>query len=983
MRRYPYLLVSVCLLVAACQATPQGIHQTPDGSGPTVLFDLNAKPLPEIPFPNDLATRPDPSSATGLRVNASLVAPTVLEQKVRAKIDQLDGFGTFQPITVSFDGPLDIGALLARHASDLDYNNDAVFLVDIDPKSPDFGRPLMLDIGRGNYPLTLRQYKSYFPQDPRAQASNLLFETVEEDLNGNGIFDPGEDSDDDGVFDHPNVWPPGADPRDGLMTFYESETNTLILRPVVPLRERTKYAVVLTDRLVGQGAQPVRSPFEYVHHLKQSHELERLEQIFAGWAGSNLAIDNIAFAWSFTTQTISADLVAIREGLYGFGPLAWLAEDFSDQLIPVLAKSEGAQPPYYVVETQTLVDILELVGPSLFGGDPAIFTPLLYTYRNVDYLVSGSFVSPDFLRTNLSTGLDQENIHRENFSIDLQSGQADVESKEILFWLIVPKETEQHKPPFPVCIYAHGYGSARFEILGFAGTMARYGIATIGIDAWGHGVPLGDQEQELFRMATAAWQIEPFGESFLVGRARDLTGNGEVDSGGDFWTGYGFHIRDAVRQTVVDHLQMIRVLKGLDGSRTWEIDQDDDGHDDLAGDFNGDGRVDIGGPAVGYYAWGQSMGGIHSAIIPAVEPSITAGAPTCGAGGMADVGARTMLGSVQNGALLRTIGPLVVGQAGPQAELQVSLVVVLSAEERRLAIGRVAGVKVGDRVVATNLTKGEEHSARVREGLVFRLSMEADRDDRFEVAFYDSGGVLIDKLTAWQEDVWYFATEEPTYRAGEDLRSPTEGYGMPRNTPDLRKMLGLFQMILDPADPANYARFYFNEPLDIRPEGPTTTNLLEVATLGDQDVPIGTQAIIARAAGLIPYDEEDSRFGTSVNDWLIDNYVYEGLSGIGRFNGSDILFDPDDVDEGSDGFDAPAPQAEDRLRLVVETATGQSGVRFAYVSPYGQHGIFIPNPNRPFDVDSYFANQIARFFATNGTEILDDFCLEDFSCPMP
>ena len=44
------------------------------GDGPKVMFDLSHKPLPEIPFPNDLATRPDPASPTGLRVNASLIA---------------------------------------------------------------------------------------------------------------------------------------------------------------------------------------------------------------------------------------------------------------------------------------------------------------------------------------------------------------------------------------------------------------------------------------------------------------------------------------------------------------------------------------------------------------------------------------------------------------------------------------------------------------------------------------------------------------------------------------------------------------------------------------------------------------------------------------------------------------------------------------------------------------------------------------------
>ena len=41
----------------------------------TVKFDFDHRPLPEIPLPNDIATRLDPDTATGLRINASMLAP--------------------------------------------------------------------------------------------------------------------------------------------------------------------------------------------------------------------------------------------------------------------------------------------------------------------------------------------------------------------------------------------------------------------------------------------------------------------------------------------------------------------------------------------------------------------------------------------------------------------------------------------------------------------------------------------------------------------------------------------------------------------------------------------------------------------------------------------------------------------------------------------------------------------------------------------
>ena len=90
--------------------------------------------------------------------------------------------------------------------------------------------------------------------DPR-NANNLLFEERNEDFNGNGILDPGEDLDYDGQLDVANFIEPttcdgvalyGSDGNvnpdydqeafdmcvaDNLMTWYERESNTLIMRP--------------------------------------------------------------------------------------------------------------------------------------------------------------------------------------------------------------------------------------------------------------------------------------------------------------------------------------------------------------------------------------------------------------------------------------------------------------------------------------------------------------------------------------------------------------------------------------------------------------------------------------------------------------------------------------------------------------------------------------------------------------------------------
>jgi hypothetical protein len=106
----------LAVLIIGCEGggRPEGLAPAPDTTGPRVVWDLEAEPLPEIPLPNDAATWPDPTSPTGLRVNASTVAPTDIEARLRAVYDRLDGWGVFAPITIPFDGPIDVGGLLNR-----------------------------------------------------------------------------------------------------------------------------------------------------------------------------------------------------------------------------------------------------------------------------------------------------------------------------------------------------------------------------------------------------------------------------------------------------------------------------------------------------------------------------------------------------------------------------------------------------------------------------------------------------------------------------------------------------------------------------------------------------------------------------------------------------------------------------------------------------------------------------------------------------
>ncbi|HIA02805.1 MAG TPA: hypothetical protein EYN66_13005, partial [Myxococcales bacterium] len=136
------VVLGIALLVFACTGDPPSspLGDSAQGQGPVVVFDLLHKPLPDIPLPNNVATRIDPASPTGRFVNVSKIAPTYLEQDLRAKADTLDGFASFAPITVSFNSPLDLSNIVERHAKNDDMSDDVMYLVDIDRESPEFGK---------------------------------------------------------------------------------------------------------------------------------------------------------------------------------------------------------------------------------------------------------------------------------------------------------------------------------------------------------------------------------------------------------------------------------------------------------------------------------------------------------------------------------------------------------------------------------------------------------------------------------------------------------------------------------------------------------------------------------------------------------------------------------------------------------------------------------------------------------------------------
>jgi hypothetical protein len=772
MRRSPAVVLHVMLLLAlsSCEGPDaKGLKLALKSSGPRVVFDLDAKPLPEIPLPNDLATRYDPTSPTGRRVNVTEDAPTEAERSLRRNVNTLDGFGVYQPITVSFEAPLDLENIHDRMARNHDLADDPVYLLNIDRDSEGFGEAIRLDAGQGNYPLGMEWPQQYWDFDEHADSLNLVFETHDEDKNGNGVLDPYEDIDFDGVLDKPNTWsgePTGLitpdnihdwlarddRPADDLITFYEKETNTLVLWPVVPLREATTYAVVLMDDLTDPGGQPVRSPFKYINHLRQNEALAPLAGILRG-EGLGRSLSEVVFAWSFTTQTVGRDLEAIRAGLYGHGPFAELAAAYPPDITgkPVHGHNEDGSPSEhpYVLYFENLGPLIDLVAEPVLEYSKETSKALSYESEFIDYFVLGSFRGPSLLVDSDGIATDMYPAEDDEvFRLDHDAGTIAHGPQDVDFICSIPETTAEHKPPFPVVLYGHGFSGASFETFGFGGRFAQFGYALCGLEAPGHGMALPSDEAIDYAalikdmLAMMPMDLLTFYSSYETGRIVDLDNDGKrtsFDNGGDFWSWDLFHMRDMTRQSTVDHMHFIRTLRSL-GEVTWDMDVDQDGEaDDLMGDWNGDGVIDIGGPGNNSYpVWGQSMGGTMAMLLAGTEGCVDAATPVSGATALLHVGLRSTNPGVPEAVFMPLFGPFVVftPQGDDDDTVEVAFMINHLHRENRpeqvprphyYPMLRTAEIAPGDRVIIRNLDNGEEVKAfRHEDGAGFRVSLQCD-----------------------------------------------------------------------------------------------------------------------------------------------------------------------------------------------------------------------------------------------------------------
>jgi Bacterial virulence factor lipase N-terminal len=381
---------------------------------------------------------------------------------------------------------------------------------------------------------------------------------------------------------------------------WDVATNTLYAESDELLDQHARYALFVkrgvrdvTGNLVGpseafRGFRHAENPGQSDDWMTSSYRWE-LIRVLAAAQRAGIQEHDIIVASVFTTQSITAPLERIRHQM-----------DVS--VLPDADFQLGFDGGRTVFPVNTIAGITSTNQTRTDGSLPGVVTvPVSFLQLvpgSVGHVAFGKYVSPNYLTPEVVIP-----------PVGTRVGSPAIQSwADVYFNLYIPSGTPS-AAGWPVAIFGHGRNGDKNFSMRVAATMASRGIATLSINAVGHG--FGPYSAQSVTQTDGTRVTFPAG-----GRSVDQNGDGAIGPS-EGWTAAATHRivgeRDGNRQTVVDLMQLARVIQhGLD--------------------VDGDHVPDLDGSQIFYF--GFSMGGIQGASLLAVDPTIAAGVLNSpGAGG--------------------------------------------------------------------------------------------------------------------------------------------------------------------------------------------------------------------------------------------------------------------------------------------------------------------------------------------------------------
>lgn len=373
---------------------------------------------------------------------------------------------------------------------------------------------------------------------------------------------------------------------------WDPDTNTLHVESDKLLHQHTRYAVIVTRGLRDESGAPIE-PTETFRRFRQTVRGEYKQALLdAVHAARRLGVDEreIAAATVFTTESVTAVLEKIRDQIKAATPKP------ADLLL-----GPGPTPSRTVFPLDAVKEIIFNEQTRVNGSlDPVkVDLSLLRIVPGaVGQVAFGKYVSPDYeVHHPGDLHLPSEFIP----PVGTRTGTPVAHgSNEVYFNLFLPPGTP---PPggWPVALHGTGANGSKQRDLWLVATLAQHGIATIIINSVGRG----------FGSLSTLTVRETSGESVTFsagGRGIDQNGDGLIgDQEGQNATGRTAIIsnRDAQRQTVVDYMQLVRIIQ-------------------VGMDVDGDGRRDLNPRRISYFGW--SFGANYGTTFLALDPSVRTGA---------------------------------------------------------------------------------------------------------------------------------------------------------------------------------------------------------------------------------------------------------------------------------------------------------------------------------------------------------------------
>ena len=367
---------------------------------------------------------------------------------------------------------------------------------------------------------------------------------------------------------------------------WDTLTDTLHVESDELLTQHTRYALIVTNRLRDINGRPVEAS-ESFRRFRQTvrgeYKRALLEAIHAA-RGLGVQERDIVTASVFTTQSITAVMERIRDQIKESTPppanflLGPAGERAVFNLLDVASISwrqhNRVNPDGFLPPASIDLGVLQVV-PGAVGA-----------------IAYGYYVSPDY------------NVHPGEYipAVGTRTGTPVVQGyNDIYFTLYLPSGAKP-EAGWPIALIGGGAtGNQHFTSGNFASKLAANGIATLGINNVGQG--FGPLSTLTVNMTD--------GSSLTIpdpGRGIDQDGNNSITNvegseaaGPLAWT---ISARDSNRQTVIDLMQLVRVIE-------------------LGMDVDEDNVADI-DPSRIYFV-GASTGSMIGTILMALEPNVPAG----------------------------------------------------------------------------------------------------------------------------------------------------------------------------------------------------------------------------------------------------------------------------------------------------------------------------------------------------------------------